>query len=657
MSQAIKVFLLNHPRDHEFLDELCTYLKPLVDNNRIDLWNPTKILPGVQINHAIKEKLKEAEIFIPLVSSNYLADGNLMATQNDATELNIRILPVIIQTCLWQLYEIFNKYELYPKQSDNQLLPINEWQNKGAAYMSVANAIYTILQPLLEERKKNDGMKAMLQPIWEKQQKNPFNLPIIKLPSQNFDNGHALLIGVGKDLPITVKDANGLSNVLKNQAAYPESQVHLLTEKRATKERILEGFDALKTDENSTVVVYYSGHGGVFKKADGTHQYYLLPNDFDSTQFEKTALTAEVFSAKINAIRAKKMVVLLDACHAAGMPKTKAFDFTKSTEVLVNELDKGGGRIVVASCRDNQLSYIYPDEAYSTFTHSLINALSGAAYHENDGYMRILNVLVYLMDKVPKRTNGKQCPYIKRIENLDDNFAVCALKTVTGKEENTDDVGSEKIPTTPNVNTNNKPKITMSNDQFNRRLKRLEKRLEEKEDLVDEIQTTIDELQKSITILNPETRILDIKNLKNQKKLKERQLDEYEVEIEDIEQKIAELKSKHQKSISKSSQEPVQEATPKNASNQEPPPDLATIEGIRTIIYQGRTEVAIDATSNYAKAKGSDLYNQTILLSARFQSLRRGKMGGGISNGNFNVGKTKIINSLLEILKDLEKGW
>ena len=39
-----------------------------------------------------------------------------------------------------------------------------------------------------------------------------------------FSNGYALLIGVGADLPVTVKDATALRDVLVNQnrAAYPQ---------------------------------------------------------------------------------------------------------------------------------------------------------------------------------------------------------------------------------------------------------------------------------------------------------------------------------------------------------------------------------------------------------------------------------------------------
>ncbi|MBK8431290.1 MAG: hypothetical protein IPL28_08370 [Chloroflexi bacterium] len=46
-----------------------------------------------------------------------------------------------------------------------------------------------------------------------------------------FTKGHAVLIGVGADLPNTVDDANGLADILKDpsRCAYLANQVQLLS--------------------------------------------------------------------------------------------------------------------------------------------------------------------------------------------------------------------------------------------------------------------------------------------------------------------------------------------------------------------------------------------------------------------------------------------
>jgi hypothetical protein len=78
-----------------------------------------------------------------------------------------------------------------------------------------------------------------------------------------FKNGHALLIGVGADLPNTVDDAKGLAGILADgeRCAYPPQQVLAISEADATRAAVLAALDALATrsDANSTVVVFFSG--------------------------------------------------------------------------------------------------------------------------------------------------------------------------------------------------------------------------------------------------------------------------------------------------------------------------------------------------------------------------------------------------------------
>ncbi len=141
-----------------------------------------------------------------------------------------------------------------------------------------------------------------------------------------FSKGYALLIGVGADLPVTVNDAKGLQDVLvdSNRAAYPSEQVKCLTENSATRQTILEKFEWLiervNQDPDATVIVYYSGHGGRFKP---TNEYFLVPYGYSPSKRAKTAISGLEFTKKIEAIKARKLVVILDCCHAGGVPALK----------------------------------------------------------------------------------------------------------------------------------------------------------------------------------------------------------------------------------------------------------------------------------------------------------------------------------------------
>ena len=83
--------------------------------------------------------------------------------------------------------------------------------------------------------------------------------------TSNYANGHALVIGVGADLPNTVDDAIGIADILKDseRCAYLPANVTLLTDANATRKGILSSLETLSetTDSESTVIIYFSGHG------------------------------------------------------------------------------------------------------------------------------------------------------------------------------------------------------------------------------------------------------------------------------------------------------------------------------------------------------------------------------------------------------------
>jgi len=248
-----------------------------------------------------------------------------------------------------------------------------------------------------------------------------------------FTHGHALLIGVGADLPITVQDATALHDLLSapHRAAYPPAQVELLTEAAANRRGILAAFDRLAERVNASadaaVFVYFSGHGGRIEHPEKPAEYFLVPFGYDPSRRADTMISGLEFTTKIEAIKARKLVVLLDCCHAAGVPmlKTPGEVFVKSPvpPELLNMLETGGGRIVIASSYENE--YSYTGTPYSIFTACLLEALAGKAAVNKDGFARILDVLIYLFKEVPQRAPGPQHPFVKKVLDLGDNFPLC----------------------------------------------------------------------------------------------------------------------------------------------------------------------------------------------------------------------------------------
>lgn len=143
----------------------------------------------------------------------------------------------------------------------------------------------------------------------------------------SFSSGHAVVIGVGADLPATVTDANGMADILRDPArcAYPPSQVHVLTGARADRDGILAALDALAgaTDAESTAVIYFSGHGERVTTTIGD-AYFLLPYGYDTAALHTTAVSGTELVARLRAIPAQKVLLLLDCCHAGGLSAVNA---------------------------------------------------------------------------------------------------------------------------------------------------------------------------------------------------------------------------------------------------------------------------------------------------------------------------------------------
>lgn len=242
-----------------------------------------------------------------------------------------------------------------------------------------------------------------------------------------FEQGHALVVGVGADLKNTIDDAIGLGNILRDpeRCAYPDGQVTVLTESKATRTSVLDELAKLagRTDQDSTVIVYFSGHG-YFVTANGQKQYFLMPYGYSLGNLPGTAISDTEFAEALAKLAAKKLLVLLDCCHAAGLEKTKAPGQTLEKAPLppeAEEMFKGGrGRFVIASSRAVEVSFA--GEPYSAFTAALLEGLSGSGASEEDGYARVADLAMYASKRVPELTEDRQHPVLRFQEA--DNFVV-----------------------------------------------------------------------------------------------------------------------------------------------------------------------------------------------------------------------------------------
>jgi len=243
-------------------------------------------------------------------------------------------------------------------------------------------------------------------------------------------NAHAVVIGVSqyrrvRPLP-SVADAEGMAGVLRDPGAcgYDPANVVLLQESDATRDQILDELDRLahRAGPDATALVYFSGHGGSWSGGDS----YLMPIEGEwgsQDRLDATAISGRLLGDKLAAIRAERLTVILDCCHAAGLAQPRDIHATWVPRIDDSALDRlaaGRGRVVMAAARSDGAAHVLAGARHGLFTEHLIAGLRGAA-GGSDGLIHVLDLYHHVQRNVIARF-PEQRPVLKA--ELEDNYAV-----------------------------------------------------------------------------------------------------------------------------------------------------------------------------------------------------------------------------------------
>jgi hypothetical protein len=256
-----------------------------------------------------------------------------------------------------------------------------------------------------------------------------------------FDNAFGLVVQIAAyrhvpPLP-AVDDATAIAGLLTDpgRGGYPPGNVRVLVDGDATRAGLVGALDALgrETDTDSTVFVYFSGHGGRVEQGPWAGEY-LLPVDAvypDDESLAASAVSGDQFTAALAAVPARKVVVVFDCCHAGGVGRAKDVG-TRPLEVGLSDgyydrLAGGRGRVIFASSRSTEYSYVPDGSHLGLFTTHLLDGLRGGAAGD-DGYVRVFDLFEYVQPRVTVARRD-QHPVFKA--ELEDNFAVAAGPAAT----------------------------------------------------------------------------------------------------------------------------------------------------------------------------------------------------------------------------------
>lgn len=232
--------------------------------------------------------------------------------------------------------------------------------------------------------------------------------------AMQFNSGYALTIGIGdyqnlSKLAKSPADAQDLADLLVRQCGYPQEHVASLINGQATKTAINAKLEwlARRTQKDDTVVIFFSGHGaqrlGGFEPGE-----YLCPVETDFYNLRTTGISSEEFSTALRAIPARKVAVFFDACHSGGVGEIKDAALKVKaglSEQQYERMAEGEGRVIIASCRPDEVSWELGGMRNGLFTHYLLEGLRGAAA-EATGEVSILTLFQYTAKRV--KAHGQQ---------------------------------------------------------------------------------------------------------------------------------------------------------------------------------------------------------------------------------------------------------
>lgn len=228
----------------------------------------------------------------------------------------------------------------------------------------------------------------------------------------------ALVIGVEEydglpDADFAERDAEAVRKHLI-ALGYPKRNILYLTGKQALKssiEKYVEAWLPRNVKPASRVFVYFSGHGSPSVRSGDA---YLVPWDGDLKFIENTGYPVKRLYERLGALRAKQVVVALDACFSGAGGRSV---IAKGTRPLVMKVDTGLASmrklVVLSASAADEVTGAKDDQGHGLFTYYFLKGLNGGASKPGRATVRgLYNFILPKVQEEARRDNRDQTPQL-----------------------------------------------------------------------------------------------------------------------------------------------------------------------------------------------------------------------------------------------------
>ncbi|HXQ70032.1 MAG TPA: caspase family protein [Pyrinomonadaceae bacterium] len=258
---------------------------------------------------------------------------------------------------------------------------------------------------------------------------------------------YALVIGVSrykfhegglKDLQYADSDSRSIAEFLKTSAGFKDSDISYLENENATVENVRAAVDLFleRAREDDLIFLFLAGHGA--QDPFDPRNLYLILHDSKVTNMPRTALNmAELQARFIDRLRAKQMVILIDACHSGGVDPAEKSSFRQlersennTFNIYAEKLFSGESRALLTSSDVNEVS----EEGgqwgggHGVFTWAILEGLRGVADVNRDRVITTGELFDFVSAKVRQETNARQNP--RALPGTDRDFPLTRVPNI-----------------------------------------------------------------------------------------------------------------------------------------------------------------------------------------------------------------------------------
>lgn len=279
------------------------------------------------------------------------------------------------------------------------------------------------LKPKPIEPETNVATKTGSSPVLEKSiiKSDVDELPAIKVNPNK--NAYAIVIGIEQyrqKLPkadFAVSDAKLVSEYLSKVMGYPEENIVTLINEHASKsdfEKYFEKWLSNNAEKDSTIFVYYSGHGAPnTKKGDA----YLVPYDGDPSFIEQTGYPLKKLYESLNKLQVKEIIVALDSCFSGAGGRSVIAKGARPLVInLQNNMVLSKNMTILSASSGDQTSSTYDEKGHGLFTYFLLKGIKNEDVVKSDGSILMEDLFGYIKPQVEriarKKYNNEQTPQL-----------------------------------------------------------------------------------------------------------------------------------------------------------------------------------------------------------------------------------------------------